>query len=54
MSVTLRKYQRLDFSIRLYGCILIESLLLAVFSHTDTYMIEKEHEASDQKQKRGI
>ena len=54
MSVTLRKYQRLDFSIRLYGCILIESLFLAAFSHTDTYMIEKEYEASDQKQKRGI
>ena len=52
--MTLEKHQGLDFSIRLYGCVLCQSLFFAVFSHTDTYMIEQEYEASDQEQKRGI
>ena len=51
--MTLRKYQELDFSIRLYGCVLCETFF-AVFSHTNTYIIGQEYEASDQEQKRGI
>lgn len=34
--------------------VLCESLLFAVFSHTDTYMIQQKYEASDQEPKRGI
>ena len=49
--MTLQKHQGLDFSIRLYGCV---PLFFAVFSHTDTYMIEQEYEASGQEQKRDI
>ena len=48
VSMAIRKHQELDFSIRLYGYFLCESLFFAVFSHTDTYMIEQEYEASDQ------
>ena len=51
--MTLRKHQGLDFSIRLYRCVLYDSLFLPVFSHADTHMIEQEYEASDQEQKRG-